>query len=695
MNAISPLAGVRPQLFIPLTPFRLIVDFETFYSREFSLSKITPLQYILDPQFEVIGASVRIDVHDIGAESDSANRPFTTGAQWFERDALAALLRTIPWERVALVSHNIQFDGAILAWIYGYVPALYMDTLGMSRALVYPYTGRASLEATAKYLSLPPKQKDVIVNALGWRLEHFRADEAQGGQRYRAYREYCEHDSDLCAGILDKLAPQMPREEILMMDMLARMAIQPQFALDRDVLDTHLKTVKGAKEKLLTKLRDSGLIAGSESDKDARKPKELMSDEKLAGLLRNLGVDPPTKISAKTKEEVYAFAKTDAEFTALQEDDNPLVQALVTARLGVKTTIEETRTERFLGICDVEWPEVAQTAMLPAAKRSPLDGTQPLCMPFPLKYSGAHTHRFSGDWKLNLQNLGRKSPLRKALVAPPGYKVVSADASQIEARVVCWLAGATKVLNDFRNKNDPYLRLAERIYGRPLNKDDNPDERFVGKTGVLGLGFGMGEAKFVVTCWNQGRKVIELDLSKKTVRAYRKDYAPEVPELWSKADYLIDCMITGQPMRLGPIQAIGQRLLLPNGMWLHYNKIRREMRPSPWAPEGSGRMANQAMFEFGNELTFLFGGKLVENMVQALARIITMSAALRIRRKWGIRFPLAGQIHDQLIYIVPDSDAKPFLNHVLVPEMRLPLDWCPDLPLDAEGAIGQNLLEAK
>lgn len=678
-------------LLIPTTGFfRVTIDFETFYDREFSLSKITPLQYILDPRFEVIGASIRIDTHDISVNGNSAIRPFDRKAVWFERDALLKILHSIPWERAAIVSHNVQFDGAILAWVYGIVPALYMDTLGMARALIYPYTGRASLKKVAEYLGLPPKQEDVIVNAVGWRLENFLADEAMGGQRYRAYRGYCEHDSNLCVGILDKLAPQIPREEILMMDMVTRMAVQPQFALDRDVLSEHLKNVREGKTKLLSQLRDAGIIAGSENDADARKPKELMSDEKLAGLLKNLGVEPPTKISPRTKTEVYAFAKTDAEFTALEEHDNFLVQAVVSARLGVKTTIEETRTERFIGICDTGWPSASRMSMLPPALVP-----ETLPMPFPLKYSGAHTHRFSGDWKLNLQNLGRKSPLRRALIAPPGFKIVSADASQIEARVVCWLAGATKVLNDFRNKNDPYLRLAERIYQRPLTKEANPDERFVGKTGVLGLGFGMGAKKFIITCWNQGRKVIDDDVSKRTVRAYRNAYAPEVPQFWSNAEYMIDSMIRDEPTKLGPVQSIGKRVLLPNGMWLHYSNLRREMRPSPWAPEGSDRMTNQAMFEFGREVTYLFGGKFVENMVQALARIITMSAALRIRRRWGIRFPLAGQVHDQLIYVVPDSDAKPFLTQVLLPEMRKPLDWCMDLPLDAEGAIGQNLLDAK
>lgn len=658
---------------------RLVVDFESFYARDYSLAKMTPLEYITDRRFELIGASLRTDDHPIGAGSDALSRPFTRKAKWVDAYTLPGIIARIPWERVIMVSHNIAFDGALLAWRFGKVPALYMDTLGMSRALVYPYTGSASLEKVAEYLGLPPKQKDVIVNALGWRRSDFEESERQGKPYYPAYRAYCEHDSDLCAGILDRLAPQMPPDEIVMMDMVARMAILPQFSLNRDVLTTHLKNVQDTKAKLLERLEEQGILKG-----------DLMSDQRLAGILKNLGVDPPTKISARTQQEQFAFAKTDKEFTALQEHEDPIVQALVAARLGVKTTIEETRTERFIACAEVEWPADARSAFPAPALAM---GARPMC--FPLKYSGAHTHRLSGDWKLNLQNLGRTSKLRLALEAPPGFEVVSADASQIEARVVCWLAGALRVLSDFRNKNDPYLRLAERIYGvavGSMNKKDHAGERFVGKTGVLGLGFGMGRDKFIVTCWNQGRVVLDPAIASRSVQAYRQDYAPEVPELWKRGERLIDAMIADRREAVGPIHTVGKRLFLPNGMWLHYNNLRRELRPAPW---GRGEMTQQALFEYGRETKYLFGGKIVENMVQALARIITMSAALRIRRKYRNHYALALQVHDQLGYVLPIGTGRSFLDEVLIPEMRTPLEWCPDLPLDAEGAVGPNLLEAK
>lgn len=671
MNAIPSL--MHHALVQPPGVSRLTIDYESFYDTQVSLSKMTVLEYLHHMQFELIGASLRFDTHPIGAKADSANRPFSSKAKWVERGQLAPLLASYDWSRIILVSHNVLFDGALLAWLFGYVPAMYLDTLGMARALVYPYTGRASLEAVADYLGLPRKQKDVIIQARGWTLDMFRANPT----KYIKYQVYCEHDSDLCAGIVDKLAPQMPPEELIINDMVVRMGILPQFLLDLPVLRAHLKDVRAKKAALMERL--DALSAGK---------RDLMSDEKLAELLRYLGVDPPTKWSPKKEAVVYAFAKTDREFTDLAEDEDPLVQALVGARLGHKSTIEETRTERFIGVAEVQWSPASHGAMLPCV------ADQPLRMPFPLRYSGAHTHRLSGEWKLNLQNLRRKSPLRRALKAPPDYEVVSADAAQIEARVVCEIAGAKRVLNDFRMKNDPYTRLAEVIWSVQTNafhKDTHPDERFVGKTGVLGLGFGMGPPKFIVTCWNQGRKVITPEVSAKAVKAYRQDYAPEVPQYWKLAERMIDCMIRGESMVAGPITVIGQRIILPNGMALHYNNIHRETRPAPW---GRGQTTEQAIFTFGDRPVYLFGGKLTENIVQALARIITMQAALRIRRMYP-KIPLAGQVHDQLIYVVHKSESRAFLDQVLIPEMCKAPDWLPNIPLDAEGAIGANLLDAK
>lgn len=302
----------------------------------------------------------------------------------------------------------------------------------------------------------------------------------------------------------------------------------------------------------------------------------------------------------------------------------------------------------------------------------------------------------SGDWSLNLQNLGGDSALRRALIAPPGYKIVAPDASQIEARVVSWLAGCTKLVSAFENKEDVYSTFASSVYGYPVNKNDNPTERFLGKTAILGLGYGMGAPKFVATCWVQSKRKIRLEESfgQTVVKKYRSEFH-EIPAYWKTMDGVIHALSNRQSMQVGVLIVDGpnQSIILPNGMRLYYKNIHREYLPVPGDPE---KKREQWVFEYGRETKYTFGGKVTENVVQALSKIITMNAATRIRRRArldGISH-LAGQVHDQLIYVVREEIAQAFLNLVIA-EMSARLDWFASLPLAAEGGVGDNLLEVK
>jgi DNA polymerase I-like protein with 3'-5' exonuclease and polymerase domains len=659
-------------------------DFESYYDSEYSLSRMTPVEYICDPRFEIFGMSVRVDEVSLPMPRIGHNggpRDWSEKARWVEGRKLHALFAKIDWKRTAFMSHNVGFDGAILKWRYGITPALYIDTLGMCRAAM-PDAKGASLDKALAHIGAPPKGT-ALAQARGMRLAQIKANAAY----YDSYTRYANRDCDGCFWLFEQLAHGFAGtagvgkihrdEEFLLMDMVARMTIHPQMRLNPTLLANYLSKVQTDKAKLLARLKESGIL-------DPDNPKgDLMSNEKFANILRNLGIDPPTKVSFKTGKTTYAFSKTDQDFTALLDDEDPLVQALVAARLGYKSTLEETRTERFIKIAGVDWPILSE-----------IDTN---AMPFPLKFSGAHTHRLSGDWSLNLQNLGRKSELRRALEAPPGYLIVSADASQIEARVVSWLAGATKLLTAFRNKLDAYALLASSVYGYAVDKRIHIGERFVGKTAVLGLGFGMGAPKFVITCWNQGRAQglppemcrITDELGQRTVRTYRTDNH-QIPTYWKTMDNVIGALSTRASMQVGVLYVDGpdQSIILPNGMRLFYRNMRREV-----VRGFDNKEKNQWLFDYGRETKYTFGGKMTENVVQALAKIITMNAATRIRRI-SKHTPLAGQIHDQLVYVVPKSEAHA-MRDLVVSEMRRTLDWFHDLPLDAEGEVGPNLLEAK
>jgi DNA polymerase bacteriophage-type len=146
-------------------------------------------------------------------------------------------------------------------------------------------------------------------------------------------------------------------------------------------------------------------------------------------------------------------------------------------------------------------------------------------LPIPLKYYGAHTGRWAGSDKVNFQNLPsrdkKKKTLKNAVIAPEGYMVINCDSSQIEARVLAWLAGQDDVVKAFAEGRDVYSEFATKIYKKPISKA-NPIERFVGKTCILGLGYGTGALKLQHTLKTQppGAVVTE-DEAKEFVSIYR------------------------------------------------------------------------------------------------------------------------------------------------------------------------------
>lgn len=620
-------------------PIHIVFDFESYYDREFSLSKMTPVEYVLDPRFEVTGCAVKVD-----------DRPslFLTPAQ------LRVLLARLDPRQVVAISHNALFDMLILAWHFDFTPGLMVDTLGMARALVFYETGSVALKSVARHLGLGEKG-DTIHNVIGMNAAAIRA-----AGLWSSYAAYAVQDAELCRAIFDKLKRHLPASEYAVMDTIIRCAITPAFEIDATLLAEHLQAIQATKEGLLDRI-------GVTKD-------DLMSNPKFAAALERLGVDPPTKVSAATGKETWAFAKSDLGFIELQDHPDPDVQALVAARLGHKSTMEETRTERFLAISRVTW-------------RGYLAGRP--WMPVALRYAGAHTHRFSGDWKLNQQNLpsrkGTKA-LRRSLKAPAGMVVVAVDASQIEARLNAWLNGQDDLVQLFADRGDPYIAFAERVYRRRLTKKNNPVERFVGKTAVLGLGYGMGPPKFLhtikVQAADQGIDIAADDaMAADVVKTYRTTNH-HIAAGWRTLGDIIPLMAREASLTTfgpdGVIVFAKEHLIGPNGLRIHYRNLRYE--PDGW------------VYEFGKQTKRLYGGKVLENICQFLARIIITDAGTRIRRRTGHLWKL--QVHDELVFVVPEQEAESFLQ-VAIEEMRRRPDWAPGLPLDAEGAIGPNYGETK
>jgi DNA polymerase I-like protein with 3'-5' exonuclease and polymerase domains len=407
------------------------IDIETYYDKDFSLSKMTTEQYVRSSLFEIIGVGVKVNDYP---------------TDWYSGDNPGKFLKSLDYSKRAILCHNTAFDGAILSWHFGISPRLWLDTLGMARPL-HNVTVGGSLAKLAAYYSLG-KKGDEVVTALGKRKADFtEADLAQ-------YGEYCKNDVNMTKALFDKLKVGFPASELLVIDQTLRMYTDPVIELDVPLLKKHLEEVRTRKRTLMS---DLGVGMGGE----AAVQEMLMSNDKFANYLKALGVEPPTKTSLKTGKESWAFAKTDKGMTDMLEHADERVQAAVSARLGVKSTLEETRTENLIGV----------------AGRGKL--------PIMLNYYGAHTGRFSGGDKLNLQNLPSRgnTTIRRALKAPPGQMLISCDSSQIEARTVAWVAGQEDLLVAFRDKRDVYSEFATEVYGRAITKADKV-ERFVGKTCV-------------------------------------------------------------------------------------------------------------------------------------------------------------------------------------------------------------------
>lgn len=623
-------------------PKLITIDFETYYDKEYSLSKMTTEAYVRDPRFQAIGAAIKFG----GYPTD-----------WIPGPDLRRHLEAIDWSDKMVLAHNTAFDGAIMAWHYGIQPAMWLDTMSMARPK-HGLTIGCSLSALAKHYELGEKGTEVV-QALGKRLEDFTpAELAQ-------YGRYCINDVELEYALFKTLVKGFPVNELRVIDMMLRMFINPVLELDKPKLEQHLANVKARKAELMTRI---------EVEKEV-----LMSDDKFAAALEALGVEPPTKLSAaksKTKGEdvyVWAFAKTDTDFIELLEHDDFEVQALVAARIGNKTTIEETRTERLIGI----------------SERGPL--------PIMLNYYGGHTGRASGGDKINPQNFSAErnnkgGEIRAAIEAPDGHLVCAGDSSQIECRLTAYMAGQQDLLEDFRNKRDIYSLFATDIYGREITKA-NKTERHVGKTCILGLGYQTGAKKLRHTLASKDPRVyVDLETAKSYVDTYRMRYH-KIPMLWTHAQQMLEavCFDAG-PYWIGPgdglIYGDSEGIHLPNGMLIRYPGL-----------EYDGR---EYTYQNRRKTTKIYGGAVTENFIQALARIVVFDQMLEIdkrlkaRRKemgWGT-YCLPLTVHDEAVAVVPDFDAE-WCKSMMEEIMSTPPAWAPTLPIACEVAYGKAYGDAK
>jgi DNA polymerase len=645
------------------------IDFETRWdSKEYTLSKLTTEEYIRDPRFKAFGACL----HEYGSEED---------IKWYNGDDLREALAQYDWTKTAILAHNAQFDVAILEWKYNCHPSFILDTLSMARALRGVESGN-SLAKLAADFRLPPKGRAVHdTNGLQEITPEIEAELAA----------YCAHDVELCEAIFERLSVNYPAKELRLIDMTLRMYTRPMLLLDGGMLINAISQEASYRTDLLERLNV--------------KEEDLASNPKFASLLESVGVDPPYKLSKTTGKQTLALAKTDALFQAILNGENEPAALLCEARLKVKSTSERTRAQRFSDI----------------SRRGAL--------PVPLSYYGASTGRWTASKgsAINMQNLKRGSFLRRAIMAPEGYQLVVGDLSQIEPRVLAWLADYQDMLDIFRSGADPYAQFGAQMFRIPgMTKESHPDLRQSAKSALLGCGYGLGwqsfasqlmvgflgappvryDKKFAKSLgvdteyigkfllWKDNTEKLDkiprvcsdLEIlthavaSKMIIDKYRATAWP-VKAFWDMCTELLGASLYGgSPYTHKCLTFEKEAILLPNRMYIRYNDLKQV------ADDEEGRL----QWVYGPDETKLYAGKITNNVTQALARIVMTDGMLRVAK----RYPVVGTVHDELICVVPDSEVAEAKAWVLE-QMTIEPSYMPGIPLAADVGAHRRYGDAK
>ena len=614
----------------------ITLDFESYYTDKCGFKTQTTEEYIRDKEFQVIGVGVKVD--------DGEPVWVTSGVKEY--------LSKFNWEDCALMCHNTLFDGTILAWHYGIVAGLYIDTLSMARAL-HGVDAGGSLKALAERYKIGAKGDEVIA-AKGKRQEDFTPEELA------RYGEYCKNDVELTHKLFSIMGPQFPADEVKLIDMTLRMFITPVLEVDDALLVERLEELKIEKNDLLATLKER-----LKCDDEEAVRKKLASNKQFADLLKALDppVIPPTKTSPATGKETYALAKNDEGFIALTEHEDPFVQQLCAVRLGTKSTLEESRISRFIDI----------------GKRNKTK------LPIPLKYYGAHTGRWSGSDKVNFQNLPsrdkKKKTLKNAVLPPAGHVIINCDSSQIEARVLAWLAGQDDVVEQFAKGEDVYSIFASKVYNRDITKKD-PTERFVGKTCVLGLGYGTGWRKLQHTLKTTppGASLPDEECQQ-IVKLYR-DVNHHIIDLWQECDDALNSMWQWMPkvdsFFLGQHKVLIVRpdgIELPNGLMIRYPNLNWD----------TSETKSQFKYKSRRGEITIWGGAVVENVVQALARIVVAEQMLAINEKYKVVLT----VHDAAVIVVREEEKDEAMEFI-TKAMSTPPEWAPTLPVACEAKWGHS-----
>lgn len=622
-------------------------DAETYWASDYSLRSMATTEYITDPRFE-------LQLWSVMRHTDK--KPTVLVGL----DAAKQWAKTVNWKRAGLLGHHTQFDGFIASRHIGFKPKMNFCTMSMARPIM-PITVSKSLQGLSVALGLTGKKfKQALEDVKGKRLADFTS------AMLRNLTTYGGHDVVLTWGSFRKMLPFVNLAELRLIDITIKMYTDPHVLIDQTVVDELHNITVSAKEDLLANLRVTRA--------------QIRNDEQFVELLRKAGVEPARKLRPKVAklikqglpvpqdEELYTWAlsKQDLEFKQLLQHGRKRVRELAKARFDAKSSITETRSKRM-------------------SNRSTI-GAQPIY----LNYCGARTLRWSGGDKSNWQNLSRGSDLRTSIHAAPGRKLIIADLAQIEARLNAWHAGQEDILEAFANREDVYKLAASRIYNKPIDKITK-DERFVGKVAVLALGYQAGWQRFaeMLRIGAFGPPVqISDDDAQRVVKAWR-EANHMIVKSWKRAqNRLRDAFIQQTSIEDGVLTYVGQQdrilTLLPGGTYMRYDGVELGEDGLSYISEYRTRQRDEPYIG----RTKLYGGIIIENDIQALARRVIADQMIEVA-DIDRRVHIAMSTHDEIVCDVPDSIATK-VHKAMERIMATPPEWAPDLPLAVEAHISQR-----
>lgn len=684
----------------------VVIDFETYWdSKTYTLSKMGPIEYVRNEKFTPQLCAFTL-----------SNGSCCVDCSVVEHERLRTTFENLDTHDVAWCGHNMHgFDSLILSEFFDFHPQKIYDTIAMMRWTGLSRVCRESHAALTEFLGNGNKAAGTVVSDHKQWPDDFTPEERM------FFIQYCKDDAGQCYQNAQDMLPYMTPDALRFMSITARMATEPSFVLDEDLLLEYLSDLDNAADKARQEMM-SMFSFKTNADMLAA----LRSADKFAVMLRSLGIEPPLKESAaktKTKREklqlaadagvpgaaeelenmqpvmTYAFSKTDVDFVLMQDHPDPRVALLVRTRLQLNSSIDRSRAETLL-------------------KFARMHKLLPIMLGAWLAHTGRYSAGASADAgtktdKLQFQNLSKRDPskrkLRQAIKVPKGKVVAACDSSQLEARGLAFVANEVGLLTQFREGRDPYSELAETIFGVPwqdikagAKSGDKTMEMYrnTGKTGILSCGYGVGHHKYSNTLLWQGIHLHEdLDRHHELARyahgIYRAAH-PNIVAFWKTAENVLEAMLRGESGTFGGpnndiytfgIMPVGPRTDLcvpsvrfPSGYILRYPGLRAERND-----RGKWQFLYDTYKGASKIPTHIYGGAFTNNLVQGLSFVdVIMYQGCRMDEA-GIK--LACNIHDAWASVVPEEQGD-YVKQQMLHYMSIVPPALNGLPVACEAKIG-------